>query len=75
MHYVAGVVHAETDGQDDVDTGDDVYGDVPEMEEADNVSESEEDGEEDEETELEVGEEHQSDKEHLKMEDTNWKEN
>ncbi len=38
---VSGVVDAEPDGQDDVDAGERVDGDVPEVEEPDDVDQSE----------------------------------
>ena len=41
------VVHTEADSQHDVDTGDDVDGDVPEMQKAHDVHESEDHSEED----------------------------
>ncbi len=40
---VSGVVDAEPDGQDDVDAGERVDGDGPEVQEADDVDQSEED--------------------------------
>ena len=40
---VDAVVDAEPDGEDDVDAGDDVDGDPPEVEEADDVGEGEQD--------------------------------
>ena len=41
---VDAVVNAKTNGEDNVDAGDDVNGDAPEVEEADDVGEGEDDG-------------------------------
>jgi len=38
MAYVDRVVHAESDGKDNVDAGDDVNSDLPEMKEPNDVS-------------------------------------
>ena len=43
MTDVDAVVNAKADGEDDVDAGDDVDGDPPEVEEADDVGEGEQD--------------------------------
>ena len=37
------VVHTETSGEDDVDTGDDINGDIPEVESSNNIHKSEHD--------------------------------
>ena len=58
------VVHTETHRQDDVDAGDDVDGDVPEVKEADDVSETQCDHENDHEADLEVTEEEEGDEDH-----------
>ena len=55
---VHGVVHAEPHGEHDVDAADDVDSDAPEVEEAHDVDECEQDGEEDEGGDAEVGEQH-----------------
>ena len=44
MTDVDAVVNAKADGEDNVDAGDDVDGDVPEVEEPDDVGEGEDDG-------------------------------
>ena len=53
---VNGVVDAEADGQNYVDAGDDVDGDVPEVEEADDVSQGDPDDAHDINADLKVGE-------------------
>ena len=58
------VVHTETHRQDDVDAGDDVDGDVPEVKEADDVSETEGDHEDDHQADLEVTEKEEGDEDH-----------
>ena len=63
---MAGIVDAKSNRQDNVDAGDDVDGDPPEVEEADEVDEGEEDGGEDKETEAETAKEEQGDDEHGK---------
>ena len=47
MSNMAGIVDAKSNRQDNVDAGDDVDGDPPEVEEADDVSEGEDDGQDD----------------------------
>ena len=41
MTYVDRVVNTESDGKNYIDTGDDINGDIPEMKESNNISESE----------------------------------
>ena len=55
------IVDAETDGEDNVDTGDDVDGDVPEVEEADDVREGDDDDEDDVDADADVGEKEEGD--------------
>ena len=59
-----GVVHTEPHCQDYVDAGDDVDGDVPEVEESDDVGETEGDHEDDHEADLYVTEEEEGDEDH-----------
>ena len=47
MADVDAVVNAKANGEDYVDAGDDVNGDAPEVEEADDVGEGEDDGQDD----------------------------
>ena len=54
-----GVVHAETNGEHDIDTGDDVDGDVPEVQITDNVCEGDGDDAQDIHAYLEVSKEKQ----------------
>ena len=63
---MAGIVDTESDRKDDIDAGDDIDGYAPEVEEADEVDEGEEDGGEDKETEAETAKEEQGDDEHGK---------
>ena len=58
-----GVVDAEADGQNYVDAGDDVDGDVPEVEEADDVSQGDPDDAHDINADLKVGEKEEGDDE------------
>ena len=53
------VVHAETDGEHDIDTGDDVDGDVPEVKITDDVCEGDDDDAHDIHAYLKVGKEQQ----------------
>ena len=55
------IVNTKTNGEDDVDAGDDVDGDVPEVEEADNVCEGDDDDADDEDADADVGEEEEGD--------------
>ena len=55
------VVDTEADGKHDVDTGDDVDGDVPEVEEADNVCQGDDDDADDVDADADVGEEEEGD--------------
>ena len=55
------VIHTETNRQHYVDTADDVDGDVPEVKEANNVQQSEDDGGEDHHRDPHVGEEDEDD--------------
>ena len=66
MSNMAGIVDAKSNRQDNVDAGDDVNGDPPEVEEADEVDEGEEDSGKDKETEAETAKEEQGDDEHGK---------
>ena len=59
------VVDTEPDGQHNVDAGDDIDSDAPEVEESDDVGEGEENRDEDQETDAEVTEEDDSDQKHL----------
>ena len=58
------VVHTETHCQNQVDAGDDVDGDVPEVKEADDVGKTEGDHEDDHEADLDVTEEEEGDENH-----------
>ena len=58
------VVHAEPGGEDDVDAGDDVDGDVPEVESADHVHEGEHDAGHHHEAQLQVAEHHEGHRAH-----------
>ena len=58
------VVHAEPGGEDDVDAGDDVDGDVPEVESADHVHEGEHDAGHHHEAQLQVAEHHERHRAH-----------
>ena len=55
------VVHTETYGNHNVDTGDDVYCDVPEVEKSNNVNESDDHNPKNHQRDLEVGKENESD--------------
>ena len=58
------VVYTETNSQDDVDAGDDVDSDVPEVEKANDVSETDGDHEDNHETDLDIAEEEECDDDH-----------
>ena len=58
------VVHTEPGGEDDVDTGDDVNGDVPEVEGAHHVHQGEHDAGHHHQTEVEVAEHDERDQTH-----------
>ena len=58
------VVDTETHGEHNVDAGDDVDGDVPEVEEPDDVGEADGDHEDDHEADLDVAEEEEGDEDH-----------
>ena len=58
------VVHTQTHCQDNVDARDHVDGDVPEVQEADDVGETEGDHEDDHEADLDVTEEEEGDENH-----------
>ena len=64
MADVDTVVNAQADGKDNVDAGDDVDGDVPEVKETDDVGETEGNHEDDHEADLEVTEEEEGDEDH-----------
>ena len=64
MADVDTVVDTETHGEHNVDAGDDVDGDVPEVEEPDDVGEADGDHEDDQEADLDVAEEEEGDKDH-----------
>ena len=64
MCQVDAVVHAEPGGEDDVDAGDDVDGDVPEVEGADHVHEGEHDAGHHHEAQLQVAEHHEGHRAH-----------
>ena len=55
------IVNTKTNCKDNVDAGDDVDGDVPEVEEADNVCEGDDDDADDEDADADVGEEEEGD--------------
>ena len=61
MTYVDRIVNTESDGKNNVDTGDDVDGDVPEMKESNNVSEGEDYNQDDHDAYLDVTEKKKSD--------------
>ena len=58
------VVHTQTYCQDNVDAGDHVDGDVPEVKEADDVGETEGDHEDYHEADLDITEEEEGDENH-----------
>ena len=58
------VVHAEANTEHDVDTGDDVDRDVPEVEKTNDVGETDGDHEDDHETDLDITEEEERDDDH-----------
>ena len=64
MADVDRVVYTETNSQDDVDAGDDVDSDIPEVEEADDICKTECDHEDDHETDLDIAEEEEGDADH-----------
>jgi len=64
---MAGIVDTEPNSKDDVNAGDDVDGDAPEVKEAYEVDEGEEDGGEDEDAEPDAAEEEEGDDEHGKQ--------
>ena len=64
---MAGIVDTEPNSKDDVNAGDDVDGDAPEVKEAYEVDEGEEDGGEDEDAEPDAAEEEEGDNEHSKQ--------
>ena len=55
------IVNTKTDGEDNVDAGDDVDGDPPEVEEADNVCEGDDDDADDVDADADVGKEEEGD--------------
>ena len=63
MAYVDRVVHAESDGKDNVDAGDDVNSDLPEMKEPNNISEGENHNQDDHDTDLNIAEKEKSNNE------------
>ena len=60
MTYVDRIVNTESYGKNNVDTGDDIDGDVPEMKESNNVSEGEDYNQDDHDTYLDVTEKKES---------------
>ena len=64
MSEVDTVVHTEAGGEDDVDAGDDVNGDVPEVEGAHHVHQGEHDAGHHHQTEVEVAEHDEGDQPH-----------
>ena len=64
MSNVARIVNTESNGEDDTDAGYDVDGDAPEVKEANEVNEGEEDGGKDEEAEAKAAKEEESDDGH-----------
>ena len=62
--YVDWIVDTEPDGEDDVDARDDVDGDVPEVEEADDVGEGDDDDADDVDADADVCEQHKGDQGH-----------
>ena len=61
MTYVDRVVNTESNGKNNIDAGDDVYGDIPEMKESNNVSEGEYHNQDDHNADLDVTEKKKSD--------------
>ena len=61
MGNVAGIIDTKSNSKDDVDAGDDVDGDAPEMEEAYEVNKGEEDGGNDEKAETKAAEQEKGD--------------
>ena len=64
MADVDRVVHTEADTEHDVNAGDDVDSDVPEVEKANDVSETDGDHEDDHETDLDITEKEERDDDH-----------
>ena len=52
------VVDTESSGQDDVDTGDDINGHIPEVERADHIHQGEHDTGHDHETQVDIAQHH-----------------
>ena len=65
------VVHAQTYGNHNVDTGDDVNGDIPEVEKTNNVNEGDHNNTKNHETDLDIGQENESDDEDTHDGETN----
>ena len=61
MTYVDRVVNTESDGKNNIDTGDDIDGDVPKMKESNNVSECKDHNQDDHNTDLDVAQKKKSD--------------
>ena len=65
------VVHTEAYSNNNVDTGDDINSDVPEVEKTNNVNESDDNNPKNHQTDLEVGQKNESDDEDTKDGKTN----
>ena len=61
MSNMAGIVDAKSNRQDNVDAGDDVDGDVPKVEESDDVRQTERHHKNDHQTDLDVAQEEERD--------------
>ena len=66
MSHMCDVVHTKTNGQNYVDTRDDVDSDVPEVKKADDICQGDDDNGENHETDGKIGEEYQRDNEDTK---------
>ena len=64
MADVDGIVNAESNGQYNINTGNDINGDVPEVEESNNVCEGKNHNQDDHDTDLEVAKKEKSNNEH-----------
>ena len=65
------VVNTDYNGKDNRDTGDDIDGDIPEMKESNNISESEDHKQDDQDTDIDVIEKKKSDKDDTEQSHTN----
>ena len=71
MRNMDWVVHTEAYGNDNVDARDDVNGDVPEVEKANNVSEGDHNNTKNHQTDLKISQKNESDDEHTEDGKTN----